>query len=57
MNPHLLNMKDIQSERDYRSIPIDKVGIKNLNYPITVLDRRNKIQHNTESENDIENDC
>ncbi|UCD31584.1 MAG: GTP cyclohydrolase I FolE2 [Desulfobacterales bacterium] len=38
-------MKDIQNERDYRNIPIDKVGIKNLQYPITVLDRQNKFQH------------
>lgn len=45
MNPQMINIKDIQGERDYRSIPIDKVGIKNLNYPITVLDRRNKFQH------------
>jgi GTP cyclohydrolase I len=34
-------MKDIQNQRDYRNITIDKVGIKNLRYPITVLDRRN----------------
>ena len=32
-------MKDIQNEPDYRRIPIDKVGIKNLRYPIQVLDR------------------
>lgn len=38
-------MKDIQNQRDYRNIPIDKVGIKNLQYPITVLDRRNSFQH------------
>ncbi len=38
-------MKDIQSERDYRNLAIDKVGIKNLRYPITVLDRRNTLQH------------
>ncbi len=37
-------MKDIQSERDYRNIPIDKVGIKNLRYPITVRDRREGFQ-------------
>ncbi len=37
-------MKDIQNERDYRNIPIDKVGIKKLKYPITVLDRRNNTQ-------------
>ncbi|MGD9046327.1 MAG: GTP cyclohydrolase, FolE2/MptA family, partial [Desulfobacterales bacterium] len=33
-------MKDTQNQRDYRNIPIDKVGIKNLRYPITVRDRR-----------------
>ena len=33
-------MKDIQSQRDTRNIPIDKVGIKNLRYPVTVRDRR-----------------
>jgi len=51
MSQHLLNMKDIQNERDYRSIPIDKVGIKNLQYPITVLDRRNNFQHTVASIN------
>lgn len=38
-------MKDIQNLRDHRNIPIDKVGIKNLRYPITVLDRENGFQH------------
>lgn len=38
-------MKDIQNERDERNIAIDKVGIKNLRYPITVLDRKNGFQH------------
>ena len=38
-------MIDIQSQRDYRNIPIDKVGIKKLRYPITVLDKHNSIQH------------
>lgn len=33
-------MKDVQNQRDERNIPIDKVGIKNLRYPITVRDRR-----------------
>jgi len=37
-------MKDIQKEKDHRNIPIDKVGIKNLKYPITVLDKENKKQ-------------
>lgn len=44
-------MKDIQNQRDYRNIPIDKVGIKNLRYPITVLDRRNGYQHTVASIN------
>ena len=44
-------MKDIQNQRDYRNIPIDKVGIKNLQYPITVLDRRNSLQHTVASIN------
>jgi GTP cyclohydrolase IB len=38
-------MKDIQNERDYRNIPIDQVGIKNLRYPIAVRDRRGGYQH------------
>lgn len=37
-------MKDVQSERDHRNIPIDKVGIKNLRYPIRVKDRRDGSQ-------------
>jgi len=38
-------MKDTQNQRDYRNIPIDKVGIKNMRYPITVGDRRDGTQH------------
>jgi GTP cyclohydrolase IB len=33
-------MKDVQNQRDDRNIAIDKVGIKNLRYPISVMDRR-----------------
>lgn len=44
-------MKDVQNERDYRNIPINKVGIKNLRYPIKVLDRRNSYQHTVASIN------
>jgi GTP cyclohydrolase I len=44
-------MKDIQNERDYRNISIDKVGIKNLRYPITVLDRKNGYQQTVASIN------
>jgi len=42
-------MKDIQNQHDTRNIPIDKVGIKDLRYPITVLDRKNRIQHTVAS--------
>jgi len=42
---------DIQKQRPPRKIAIDKVGVKNLSYPITVLDRANKIQHTVGSIN------
>jgi GTP cyclohydrolase I len=32
-------MIDIQNQRDVRKIDIDKVGVKNIKYPITVLDK------------------
>lgn len=38
-------MIDIQKQTDHRKIPIDQVGIKNLKYPIKVLDRKNGFQH------------
>lgn len=44
-------MKDIQNTFDNRGIGIDKVGIKNIRYPITVLDRANDIQHTIASIN------
>ncbi len=37
-------MIDIQNQRDYRNIPIDKVGIKELRYPIKVRDKKNGLQ-------------
>jgi len=37
-------MIDMQKQRDYRNIPIDKVGIKELRYPVKVLDKRNGMQ-------------
>ncbi len=38
-------MKDVQNQRDYRQIAIDKVGIRNIKYPISVLDRAHTAQH------------
>jgi len=40
-------MKDVQNSYDGRRIPIQKVGINNLQYPITVLDRLDKSQCTT----------
>ncbi|MBU1196061.1 MAG: GTP cyclohydrolase I FolE2 [Proteobacteria bacterium] len=37
-------MKDIQNQPDYRNIPIDKVGIKGLKYPVKVLDKTSGLQ-------------
>ncbi|PIE69773.1 MAG: hypothetical protein CSA21_00490 [Deltaproteobacteria bacterium] len=33
-------MKDIQNQQDYRRINIRKVGVKDISYPITVLDKQ-----------------
>jgi len=38
-------MQDIQSQPDYRRIDIQKVGVKDINYPVIVLDRANEMQH------------
>jgi GTP cyclohydrolase I len=38
-------VRDVQSERDYRRIEIDKVGVKNLRYPIVLSDKAHKRQH------------
>jgi GTP cyclohydrolase I len=32
-------LEDIQNSRDHREIEIDKVGVKDITYPITVLDK------------------
>lgn len=44
-------LKDIQNAPDYRNIAIDKVGVKDISYPIVVLDRKNKYQHTVASFN------
>ncbi|MEM5947885.1 GTP cyclohydrolase FolE2 [Spirochaetia bacterium 38H-sp] len=40
-------MVDTQSSYDDRNIPIDRVGIRGLRYPITVLDKKNNYQNTT----------
>lgn len=37
-------MKDIQSQRDHRRINIQKVGVKDITYPVMVLDKTKKLQ-------------
>ncbi len=44
-------MNDVQNQRDYRKIEINKVGVKNIRYPITVLDKAKGIQHTVASVN------
>lgn len=38
-------MRSIQDERDDRNIEIDKVGVKNLKYPIVLSDKAHRKQH------------
>ncbi|MDE5898560.1 MAG: GTP cyclohydrolase FolE2 [Treponemataceae bacterium] len=40
-------MIDIQSEEDTRNVPLEKVGVRNLSYPVQVLDKRHKTQATT----------
>ena len=40
---HLLH--DKQSERDYRELRIDKVGVRGLRFPITVRDKQRSVQN------------
>ena len=38
-------LSDVQKTRDTRRIPIDKVGVKDISYPIVVMDKNRKFQH------------
>ncbi len=40
-------MHDLQSRLDTREIPIDRVGVCDLKYPIIVMDRENRQQSTT----------
>ena len=44
-------LKDVQSQPDPRRIDIDKVGVKDIRYPIVVLDKKNRYQHTVASVN------
>ena len=44
-------MRDIQNEEDTRAVPLQKVGVKNVKYPVQVLDKAKKIQNTTATVN------
>ena len=44
-------MKDVQNSFDSRNIVIDKVGIKDIQYPIVVMDKTKGLQHTVASVN------
>jgi GTP cyclohydrolase I len=44
-------LPDVQNQKDHRNIPIEKVGINSLRYPLTVLDKQNKKQNTVASIN------
>ncbi len=50
-SPVTLALADVQSSADNRRIAIDKVGIKDIRYPVRVYDRSNGEQHTVASFN------
>lgn len=44
-------MIDIQNTPDTREVPLQKVGVKNVKYPVQVLDKNKKTQNTTASVN------
>lgn len=44
-------MIDIQNTADTREVPLQKVGVKNVKYPLQVLDKANRKQNTTASVN------
>ncbi|MBI5403209.1 MAG: GTP cyclohydrolase I FolE2 [Ignavibacteriae bacterium] len=45
MNKKKSSLPDTQNQADVREIPINKVGVKSLKYPIALKDKENEIQH------------
>jgi GTP cyclohydrolase I len=43
-SPRSLPLSDVQKSPDTRRIAIDKVGVKDISYPIVVMDKHNKVQ-------------
>lgn len=46
---YINTMRDIQNEEDTRKIPLQKVGVKGVKYPVAVLDKNHKTQNTTAS--------
>jgi len=44
MNKPVTILKDTQNEPDHRQIAIDRVGIKNLKFPMRVRDKAHEMQ-------------
>ncbi len=44
-------MIDVQSQIDHRNINVDKVGVKDIRYPVTVMDKNNGVQNTVASIN------
>ena len=42
-------MRDVQKERDSRKVTIDRVGVRNVSYPIVVMDRESGTQNTVAS--------
>jgi len=42
---HSPPLHDVQRRSDTRNIPIDKVGVKDISYPVVVMDKQKKFQH------------
>ena len=42
---HSQLLHDVQKRSDTRRIPIDKVGVKDISYPIVVMDKNRSVQH------------
>ena len=43
--PEIVKLDDKQSERDHRELPIDKVGVRGLRFPIQVRDKARSVQN------------
>jgi GTP cyclohydrolase I len=41
------HIPDVQNQADHRAVPLAKVGVKGLEYPVRVLDKEKKVQHTT----------